>query len=142
MYKLRVILVAFLVTFVGAVSATHLEEATIKQRTMPSGKVYREGDDVPVPKPVVTETSGARSGEEVYTAKCAMCHDAGIAGAPKVGDASAWTDRVAQGEEVLFDHAIVGFQGSGGMMPAKGGCIDCSDEEIKDAVRHMVELSQ
>ena len=142
MDKLRVFLVALAVTFTGAVAAHHLEKETIKERTKPAGSVYRVGDDVPVAKPAVTEASGPRSGEEVYTAKCATCHGAGIAGAPKVGDAGVWTDRIAQGEEKLFDHAINGFQGSAGFMPAKGGCTDCSDEEIIEAVKHMVGQSQ
>ena len=139
MYKLRIMLIAFLVTFVGAVSAHHKSEHSVKERTAPSGKVYREGDDVPVAAPpVVVESSGPRDGAAVYTASCAMCHTGGIAGAPKFADAAAWTDRVAKGEDVLFENAINGFTGSTGMMPAKGGCADCSDEEIKAAVTHML----
>jgi len=140
--KLRVFLVALAVTFTGAVSAHHLEEDSIKERTKPTGKVYRVGDDVPVAKPPVVESTGPRSGKDVYDASCATCHGAGIAGAPKVGDAAAWTDRIAQGEELLMEHAIKGFQGSAGFMPAKGGCASCSDEEIIEAVKHMVGQSQ
>ena len=125
MNKLRVMLVALAVTVAGVASAHHLEESTIKERTKPSGKVYRVGDDVPVSKPAVAEPTGPRSGEDVYTAKCAMCHGAGVAGAPKVGDAGQWTDRIAKGEAMLFENAIKGFQGSAGFMPAKGGCTDC-----------------
>ncbi|TQV88689.1 cytochrome c5 family protein [Aliikangiella coralliicola] len=133
-------LIALLVACAGAVSAHHMEKESIQKRTKPSGEVYRVGDDVPVSKPPVVETSGPRSGEEVYTAKCAMCHGAGIAGAPKVGEASAWTDRIAQGNDILFEHAIKGYQGSAGFMPAKGGCADCSDEEVIAAVEHMLEM--
>ncbi|WP_444996351.1 c-type cytochrome [Aliikangiella sp. IMCC44359] len=140
MFKLRVILVAFLVTFIGAVSANHKSDHSVKERTKPTGSVYKAGDDVPVAKPAVVETTGARDGATIYSQKCAMCHDAGIAGAPKVGEASAWTDRVSKGEEALFSSAINGFTGSQGVMPAKGGCGDCSDEEVTDAVKHMLEL--
>jgi len=89
-----------------------------------------------------TEASSSRGGEEIYSAKCAMCHDAGIAGSPKTGDAAAWTARIAQGEAVLIEHAINGFQGGAGMMPPKGGCFDCTDEEISAAVEYMVAKSQ
>lgn len=135
-------LVALAVTITGVASAHHLEESSIKERTKPTGKVYRVGDDVPVAKPAVAEPTGPRSGADVYTAKCAMCHGAGIAGAPKVGEPAAWVDRIAQGEAVLFEHAIKGYQGSAGFMPAKGGCTDCSDEEVTEAVKHMLENSQ
>jgi len=133
--KLRVLLVAFLVTFVGAASANHKSEHSVKERTAPSGKVYREGDDVPVAKPPVVEASGPRDGATVYNTKCAACHGAGIAGAPKLGDAGAWSERVARGEDSLMSNAINGING----MPPKGTCMDCSDDEIKAAVTHMLE---
>lgn len=81
------------------------------------------------------------SGEEAY-ASCAACHAAGIAGAPAVGDAAMWSDRIAQGSETLYEHAINGYQGSAGYMPAKGGNIALSDDSVKAAVDYMVEQSQ
>jgi len=137
-YKLRVTLAALIITFVGAASANHQSEATIEKRTTATGKVYRVGDDVPVAEAPVVESSGPRGGEDVYATKCAMCHAAGVAGAPKTGDSASWKDRFAQGEDVLIEHAINGYQGSAGFMPAKGGCADCSDDEIKAAVKHMM----
>ena len=142
MKQLKVILLALSVSFAGAAVANHQSEKTVKQRTAPTGQVYRTGDDVPVAVAPVAESSGPRSGEDVYSAKCAMCHAAGIAGAPKAGDSAVWVDRIAQGESILFDHAIKGFQGSGGFMPAKGGCADCSDDEIIAAVKHIIDISQ
>ena len=137
-FNLRVMLVAVLVTFVGAAAADHKSGHAIQERTAPTGKVFKEGDDVPVAVAAVVETSGPRDGVAIYDQKCAMCHGAGIAGAPKMGDTAAWTVRMSQGEAVLIDHAINGFQGSTGIMPAKGGCSDCSDDEIKAAVIHML----
>ena len=72
---------------------------------------------------------------------CVVCHTTGIAGSPKLGDAEAWAPRIAQGMEVLNQHAIKGFQGSSGIMPAKGGRVDLSDEAIAAAVAYMVEES-
>ena len=81
------------------------------------------------------------TGEEAY-ASCAACHAAGVAGAPALGDAASWADRIAQGSDTLYQHAISGFQGSTGFMPAKGGNMALSDESVKAAVDYMVEQSQ
>ena len=90
---------------------------------------------------VVTEAT-APNGQQVYESGCVACHGAGIAGAPRVGDANAWTTRIAQGMDSMVDHAVNGFQGSQGMMPAKGGNPSLSDEEIQAAVEYMVAKSQ
>lgn len=139
-YRLRVVLITLVVTFVGAVAANHKTPTSIKDRTAPTGSVYQVGDDVPVAEAPVEVSAGVRDGEQVYSTKCAMCHAAGVAGAPKSGSSEAWADRIAQGESVLFEHAINGYQGKQGFMPAKGGCADCSDDEVIAAVQHMLEL--
>lgn len=77
-------------------------------------------------------------GAAVYTAVCTACHGAGIGGAPKTGDKAAWAPRVAQGNATLYKHAIEGFQGGAGVMPAKGGRVDIPDDLIKAAVDHML----
>lgn len=82
------------------------------------------------------------SGVEVYEQACATCHAQGIAGAPKATDAAAWAPRVAKGKDILYMHAIEGYQGSAGVMPAKGGRPDLSDELVRAAVDHMIELSR
>ena len=84
----------------------------------------------------------AVDGKQVYDAGCVVCHGAGIAGAPRVGDSGAWADRIGAGLDTLVAHAINGFQGSQGMMPAKGGNPSLSDEEIEAAVEYMVAASQ
>ncbi len=83
-----------------------------------------------------------KSGEETFQQVCSACHGAGIAGAPKAGDKAAWGPRVAKGKEVLYDHALKGFQGSSGVMPAKGGRADLTDELVKAAVDHMVDMAK
>ncbi|EIJ42402.1 cytochrome c5 [Beggiatoa alba B18LD] len=80
-------------------------------------------------------------GEEVYKATCFACHDSGLAGAPKFADASAWKDRIAQGLDTMFGHALNGFQGKAGIMPPKGGST-ASDDDIKAAVAFMVSKAQ
>ena len=80
-------------------------------------------------------------GKAVYDKACATCHDSGIAGAPKIGDTAAWKDRIAKGMPTLLKHSINGFQGDAGMMPAKGGFSNLSDEEVEEAVEYMVKKS-
>lgn len=83
----------------------------------------------------------ADAGKTVYNAACIACHGAGIAGAPKFGDKAAWTARIAQGAPVLYEHAVKGFTGKGGMMPPKGGS-SASDDEVKAAVDFMVAAAK
>ncbi len=109
----------------------------IKDRTHPVGTVCMSGDSCAA-APVAAVAAGPRSGEEVYSTKCFTCHATGAAGAPKLGDVPAWGPRLAKGLDVLFGSAISGFKG----MPAKGLCMDCSDDEIKAAVEHMVNNSK
>ncbi len=80
----------------------------------------------------------AMSGEKVYTTACAACHGTGAAGSPKLGDIAAWKPRIAQGMATMISHAIDGFNA----MPAKGGRADLSDDEVKAAIKHMVDNSQ
>jgi cytochrome c5 len=81
-------------------------------------------------------------GAAIYNSGCMACHATGVAGAPKVGDPTVWVDRIAQGAEMLYEHAIVGYQGTAGFMPPKGGFAHLSDDDIKLAVDYMVEQSQ
>ncbi|KPK40188.1 MAG: hypothetical protein AMJ69_03300 [Gammaproteobacteria bacterium SG8_47] len=84
----------------------------------------------------------AADGEAVYKQACLACHMTGAANAPKTGDKDAWKDRIGQGNDVLYEHAIKGFQGAKGFMPAKGGRANLSDDEVKAAVDYMVGLSK
>ncbi|MBP0050071.1 cytochrome c5 family protein [Marinobacterium sp. AK62] len=79
-----------------------------------------------------------RSGEEVYNTKCSVCHAAGVAGAPKLGDAAAWAPRAEKGVDALLATAISGINA----MPPKGTCMDCSDTELKSAIQYMLDASK
>ena len=83
----------------------------------------------------VAAVGGARTAESIYTTGCAACHDAGIAGAPMMGDKAAWETRQAKGYEMLVNNAYNGING----MPAKGLCTDCTKEEIGIAVQYMLD---
>jgi len=81
-------------------------------------------------------------GKKVYNGTCSTCHTAGIAGAPKLGDWAAWKDRIAQGNDLLYTHALKGFAGKVGFMPAKGGNSALADNDVKAAVDFLVHEAQ
>lgn len=127
------------------IAATAEYQDQIADRIAPVGSVRLPGDAgaepvaevLEAPEPVTTEMTGA----QVYNANCGACHTNGIGGAPKIGDADAWTARVAQGIETLRSHAVNGYQGEAGYMPAKGGNVGLSDEEVHRAVDYMLAES-
>lgn len=77
-------------------------------------------------------------GQQIYRQSCAVCHDKGIAGAPKLGDTTAWSARLAQGMDVLYSTALRGK----GAMPAKGGNPSLADADVKAAVDFMAAQSR
>lgn len=81
-------------------------------------------------------------GKTIYEGKCQACHATGAAGAPKNGDKANWAPRIAQGNDLLYQHAIEGFKGAVGYMPPKGGFTALTDDEVKAAVDYMVSQNQ
>jgi len=73
------------------------------------------------------------AGEKLYKSVCFACHDAGVAGAPKLGDKAAWDPLIATGMDAMVEIALHGK----GAMPPRGGS-QASDDEIRAAVQYMV----
>ena len=94
------------------------------------------------PAAVASAAPAKTDGKKAYDTACVACHGMGIAGAPKLGDKAAWSARIAQGTNVLHDHAIKGFQGKAGVMPAKGGAASMPDADVKAAVDYMVSAAK
>jgi cytochrome c len=80
-------------------------------------------------------------GQRIYQQACQVCHAAGLAGAPKTGDADDWGRRAGQGWAILVGHAVDGYQGEAGYMPAKGGQTQLSDGEVAAALAHMLDAA-
>jgi len=127
----------------------------VEQRISPFAKVAVAGQDNAAlaikPDAAASAQAGAgaagtgdmpKTGEALFQQTCSACHGAGIAGAPKAGDKAAWAPRISKGMPTLYDHAEKGFQGSSGVMPAKGGRIDAPEELVKQAVDYMVGLDK
>jgi len=78
----------------------------------------------------------AATAEETYKTSCSTCHDAGVAGAPKLGDKAAWAPRIKQGKDALYKSALQGKPGTA--MMAKGGAANLSDADVKAVVDMMM----
>ena len=125
---------------VSAQDLTDKHRSEIEERIKPVGASCMQGDSSCGGAAVAAASAGPRSGEDVYNAACMACHASGIAGAPKLGDVAGWAERIAKGIETLHGSGINGLPGTG--MMAKGGCMNCSDEEVMAAVDYMVAGSQ
>jgi len=124
----------------GAVNLTDRQRAEVEARIKPVGEVCLHGDSSCAVAAAGGAAAAARSGEEVYNAACMACHMTGAGGAPITGDLVAWADRLTKGMDVLHEAGVKGIAGTS--MMAKGGCMNCSDEEVIAAVDYMVENSQ
>jgi cytochrome c len=91
--------------------------------------------DLPKEKP--SKNGGDSKFAKLFADNCKACHG-NKAIAPVPGDKEAWAERIKQGKETLYEHALKGFQG----MPPKGGHMELDDATIKGIVDYMVEQSK
>ena len=122
---LVIILLAYSVTsnFKPAAGSDGLAASSVEARLQKIGSVeVKDASDV----------TALKTGEQVYAAQCAACHAVGAAGAPKLGDAGAWSARIKTGYEALLNSALKGKNAMG----AQGGG-EFSDVEIGRAVVYM-----
>mgnify|MGYP000919833151 CR=1 FL=1 len=141
--KLMLIVWALAMIFIGfkalnapSSDSSHSEtmvDNTVLERIKPVGEV-RIDNNTQVASAESVETE-ERSGEEIYNSKCAGCHTSGVMDAPKYASLEDWAPRVDLGLEKLTLSAIAGKGG----MPARGTCMDCSDNEIKVTVQYMLD---
>jgi len=87
---------------------------------------------------LATSATAMADGAATYKDACAVCHAAGIAGAPIFGNKDAWAPRIATGVDALYKTSLEGK----GAMPAKGGRADISDDDVKAAVDYMVSQAK
>ena len=150
------VVVAILLMFLGAhIYSKHPPEQSPKAaeavaaRVAPVGAVYA-GDTGRAAMQAAQDAAkaaaasqvaygGTTDGKEIFGQLCHTCHETGAGGAPKISDKAAWASRVAQGVETLDKHAIEGFTGKSGMMPAKGGNPALTDEQVRATVTWMID---
>lgn len=119
------------------------EAAPAKQPEAPLEPPVAAGKPAPATSAPAARAPGAPApdlarGQQIYRQACAFCHDKGVAGAPKTGDAAAWSPRLAQGMDTLYTVSLRGK----GAMPAKGGNPSLADADVKAAVDYMVAQSR
>jgi cytochrome c5 len=112
--------------YAGETGAAAMAEAAEAARLAAAGKVA---------------FGGSLDGRVIYDGQCAACHTTGAAGAPRLVQAD-WTVRIPQGMDTLIRHAIEGYQGEQGLMPARGGNPSLTDEQVASSVRWMLDSLQ
>lgn len=130
-----IIIIILLVKFVTtadlpSAGSDAMTSAAIDARIEPLSDIGYTFKDANAPKQLL-------SGEEIYKSTCAACHAAGVAGAPKVGDAAEWAPRLKAGYDKVVGIALNGLNA----MPAKGGNPDLDDIEVARAVVYMANQS-
>lgn len=127
--KAKALLVAGLLGLFS-VQAQEMSNEDIAKRIKPVGSVHVAGASA-----APAAAAGPRSGADIYNSACVACHSAGVLGAPKFRDAADWAPRMEQGLDTVVMNAINGINA----MPPRGTCGDCSDDDIRAAVEHMIE---
>ncbi|GAB4391990.1 MAG: hypothetical protein Tsb005_04140 [Gammaproteobacteria bacterium] len=145
MFILTLIIGAISHADAGNLPDTDMSTDAIEARIAPVGKVRTAAEPqtsstsssvTPVSTNSTTETAataGTTNIAELYQQKCALCHAAGLAGAPLKGDAAAWKPRLAKGMDALLTSVKNGLNA----MPAMGNCPECSDEDFKQLINYM-----
>jgi cytochrome c5 len=129
---------------------SELELVRLHRFLAPIGEVCLAGEDcagrvgTPMAMPSTTPSTGAPAAggfdvAETYRLNCFACHSSGAAGAPRTGDAAAWNARIeAKGMDTVIQNAVNGINA----MPAKGMCMSCTNEQIRNLVDFMIEGGQ
>ncbi len=126
----------FLPLAVAKLSGSLSVEA-ITERLKPMGEVNVIGAPAPGSLPLAA-TVGVGGPKDIYENNCKMCHQTGVAGAPKLGDSKAWAPRISLGLDALVQAAWTGIRA----MPPKGNCLKCTHEDIKATVEYMIDAAK
>lgn len=129
--KLIFLVVGFISVFLGYKAQQILSP---QKNYLASNEIVIEMEALPAPP---THQTNAPNHQSIYESHCAACHDTGAVNAPKLGDTSAWAARIAKGRSLLLEHVLQGYN----LMPPKGGCLECSDDDLKAATDYIIKKS-
>lgn len=106
------------------------------------------GNNIPItqtfhtPVSFVKQLAGDKdAGRKIFKEYCASCHSQDPIidiKAPHIGDKSAWKIRKKRGLPLLFKTTLDGKD----VMPARGGCFECSDDQLRETIQYMLNQSQ
>ncbi len=140
--------ILLILLFFNLISIANNSTEAIQKRIEPVGKVNVAADPAKQATPVSDKAikpgepkaavqAQAADGKSIYDKYCVICHASGVAGAPKIGDKTAWKPRIAKGMAKLDENVMKGLNA----MPPKGSCMDCTDAQLKAAVEYIVKQS-
>ena len=142
-FKILVSLVSIMITGLAFASSNDIAErikrvgdVCVQGVECSSGMAAPIGMATAVDEQVAAVSSNVESN---FNKSCATCHNVGIAGAPKFGDAGAWASRIEKGIDVLYASTINGLPPG---MPQKGMCFSCSDDDLRALVDYMVDAAK
>ncbi|MBL4820696.1 MAG: cytochrome c5 family protein [Gammaproteobacteria bacterium] len=148
---LKIATIAGILVFAGTLSQAQSNIEAIIRNIQPVGQVCLTGQNcsgsVSGSATAATTTHNTQSEPAAmpafdvaatYQLSCFACHGSGAAGAPVTGDAEAWGERMDKGIDVVLANAMNGT----GAMPAKGMCMDCTEDNIRSLIDFMVEGGQ
>lgn len=127
----------------GALFAASSEsvDQDIIARIAPAGSVCLIGDSCAGTASVAAgSTGGSQDPQQIYNTYCVACHGTGANNSPIMGDGAAWQPRIDKGLDELYLNAINGFNNN--TMPAKGLCMNCSDDEVRATVDYILSSVQ
>lgn len=135
-----VFMVMIVALMTSSIASAKLED-DIRARISPIGEPCVVGEECAAGIALAGAASdGPKDPETVYQTFCFACHGTGANEAPVLGNAEAWEPRIAKGIDVLYENALNGFNNN--LMPARGLCMDCSDDDIRATVDYLVEAAQ
>ena len=94
--------------------------------------------ETPAPAATATASPGpgaGRSGKQIYDLFCFVCHATGVSEAPLLGDREKWQPLIDKGMDAMLATSLAGLN----LMPPKGACVDCSEEEMQAAIQYMID---
>lgn len=78
-------------------------------------------------------------GKEIYSKACFQCHTYSLSGAANLTDFDYWNRVADKGIDTIFNHVKEGYNGNRGIMPPKGNCFECSDEELRASILYIFQ---
>jgi len=115
---------------------------TEENKRITSTQTTGNGSPVFDPMSLSLNSSNLVQGRQIWIANCSVCHLGGLGGAPVIGNSKAWSWRIDKTIDTLYAHAIEGFYGDYGEMPARGGNDNLDDSEVKSAVDFVIYASK
>ncbi len=142
MPRLILFLALGLLSLASLAQGLSTREEAILMRLAPIGEVCMAGEACAATA-LASASSGPQSAEDIYNTFCMACHVTGASNAPLLGNTEMWAERIAKGREALYQSVFDGIEVEGVyVMPQRGLCLNCSDEELMATVDYMVEQSQ